>query len=242
MENKSGRPNRMPKRISHSALDPFYNPAIKRLYRILSIPHWFPPEGIIAVGHMAAILGAIGFGYSVSTWWGGLVAALCVMANHLADCLDGTHARATGQCRNGGELLDHFVDPLSFSYWICGIAVSIDRLDLGLVGVILLYATSVLTNIKAKMIGQFTLASFGPTEFKTLLALDGILLALLHGPAWQFVAPVRFAYWFLVIMIGIGVVQLVVNLVFAVQEVNTKGPPPDITEWESGENRSPGAR
>ncbi|MEZ6047203.1 MAG: hypothetical protein R3C11_16805 [Planctomycetaceae bacterium] len=32
-----------------------------------------------------------------------------------------------------------------------------------------LMATAVLTNIKAKMIGELTLATFGPTEFKAIL-------------------------------------------------------------------------
>ena len=62
-----------------------------------------------------------------------------------------------------------------------GLSVSCSRLDLGLVAVICLYATAVLTNIKAKMIGEFTLAQFGPTEFKTLLALYGIFMAVLVG-------------------------------------------------------------
>ena len=58
--------------------------------------------------------------------------------------------------------------------------------------VICLYATAVLTNIKAKMIGEFTLARFGPTEFKTLLGLDTLLVGFglnsdaIHSPNEHF--------------------------------------------------------
>jgi len=108
----------MSKRISKSLLDPWVGPPIKSLYEILPIPSWFPPKGIVGLGHLSAIAGALGFAYSTSTTWGGLLAALGVFGNHAADCVDGTHARRTNQCRNGGELLDHFTDPLSFSYWL----------------------------------------------------------------------------------------------------------------------------
>ncbi len=166
----------MSKRVSHSLLDPYVTTPTRSLYSRLRIPQTFPPEGIVLIGHLCAIAAAVSFAYSTQFWWAGLLVAMGVAANHVADVLDGTHARATGQCRNGGELLDHFVDPLSFSYWLVGLSVCCRRLDLALIAVICLYATAVLTNIKAKMIGEFTLARFGPTEFKALLVTVGIVL------------------------------------------------------------------
>ena len=143
--------------------------------------------------------------------------------------LDGTHARATGQCRNGGELLDHFLDPISFAYWLVGIAVSCGRLDLGLAAVIVLFATAVLTNIKAKLIGEFTLSAIGPTEFKTLLALYGLALA---GCVASGVGPVVTGVTvFFAGLIALGIEQLAVNLVRAVREVNRHGQPADTSEW-----------
>ena len=121
----------MSKRISHSLLDPHIGPPIKRLYPMLRIPKWFPPEGIVLSGHVFAIVGAIGFAFSVSHFWGGILVAIGVAGNHFADCIDGTHARATNQCRNGGELLDHFTDPLSFAYWIFGWSWAVERLEFG---------------------------------------------------------------------------------------------------------------
>ena len=223
----------MGKRVSYSVLDPVLTTPVKSLYRWLPIPAWFPPEGLVLLGHLLAIGGAIGFAFSTRFAWGGLVAALGVAGNHLADCLDGTHARATDQCRNGGELLDHFCDPLSFAYWLVGMSVSCERLDLGLVAVIGLFATAVLTNIKAKMMGEFTVARFGPTEFKALLVIYGIVLSLTLSNVLSGIAPTTIALSFFATLILIGLAQLVIQLFLSVKEVNAHGAPPDTTEWES---------
>ena len=221
----------MSKRVSHSLLDPFIGPPIKWLYPRLPIPRWFPPEGIVLTGHLVAALGAIGFAWSTTTTWGGLLAAFGVAGNHFADCIDGTHARSTNQCRNGGELLDHFTDPLSFAYWILGWALAIGQPELGTIGIIVLYATAVLTNIKAKMLGEFTLNTFGPTEFKTGLVLLGVLLAVLVN---QKPANAHFvAYWSLTVAIVVGAISLVVGVFQSVAEVNRDGAAPDTSEWDT---------
>ena len=223
----------MPKRVSHSLLDPWLTKPLKRLYQRLPIPARFPPEGIVLLGHLCAIVGAIGFACSTRWWWGGVLGAAGVALNHTCDVLDGTHARATNQCRNGGELLDHFVDPLSFCYWVTGMAYSADCLLLGIGGVIVIYAMAVLTNIKAKMVGEFTLARFGPTEFKTLLILFGLAMAGLVG-GWYSSAErgKDFAFWFVLIMFVAGLGQLFLSLRRAIREVNAQGQPADTTEWE----------
>ncbi len=227
----------MGKRVSHSLLDPLFTAPLKRVYSHLRIPTRFPPEGIVLVGHLCAIAGAMGFAWADRSWIAGLVAAAGVALNHTADVLDGTHARATQQCRNGGELLDHFVDPLSFSYWVTGLAYCADCLLLGIAGVMVIYATAVLTNIKAKMTGEFTLARFGPTEFKTLLAAFGIFLAGITGGWWLPEADAtQLAFWFVAAMFLAGFVQLILSLWQAVHEVNAEGSAPDTTEWEITEN------
>lgn len=223
----------MPKRVSHSLLDPLLSRPLKALYGRLRIPAWLPPEAIVGCGHLAAIVGAVGFAFSTRFWWGGLLAAVGVAANHTADVLDGTHARATDQCRNGGELLDHFVDPLSFSYWVAGLAYSCGAPWLGTLGVAVIYATSVLTNIRAKMVGEFTLARFGPTEFKTLLVVFAMTQAAWLAGVWgETTYAVAAARWFIIVMAAAGLAQLVIMLVRAVREVNARGTPPaDTTEW-----------
>lgn len=227
----------MSKRISHSLLDPYLTTPARAMYDRLPIPRRLPPEGIILIGHLLAITAAVGFVWSTQAWWGGLLIMLGVIGNHIADVLDGTHARRTGQCRNGGELLDHFVDPLSFSYWITGLAISCGQLEMGIAGVICLYATAVLTNIKAKLIGEFTLARFGPTEFKSLLVVYGGIQLALAFTRPELALPV--ATGFLASLLAVGVLQLLINLVKAVVDVNRHGTPPDTTEWEQRTDGTP---
>ena len=224
----------MASRVSYSLLDPWLTHPIKGLYAKLRIPAAFPPEGIVVVGHLLAIAGAVGFALATKFWWAGLLAAVGVILNHTADVLDGTHARATGQCRNGGELLDHFVDPLSFSYWVAGIAYAAECVWLAVAAIIAIYATSVLTNIKAKMVGEFTLARFGPTEVKTLLTLFALLsAAITAGWISVGVSTVSIAFWFLLLLIIAGLVQLKLSLLQAIREVNSGGTAPDTTEWKN---------
>jgi len=202
---------------------------LKSLYPRLRIPSRFPPEGIVGVGHLFAILGGIGFAFATHSWWGGMLAAVGILGNHTADCIDGTHARSTGQCRNGGELLDHFTDPISFTYWLIGIGYSVNRLDLSLVAVVCLLALAILVNIKAKLLGEFTLERFGPTEFKTLLLSFGLVLSgvFVFNPA----LVVSVSTWGLVLLVLTGLFQVPYRLVNAVREVNLRGDEPDNSEW-----------
>lgn len=222
----------MSARVSHSLIDPIVGPKLQSLYPHLHIPKGFPPEGIVLVGHLFAITGAIGLALSTTFWWGGILGAAGIVGNHLADCVDGTHARRTGQCRNGGELLDHFTDPLSFAYYLIGIGVACSRLDLAIVAIVLLFAIAVLTNIKAKLVGEFTLSKFGPTEFKTLLSLIGLATACLFIPLPLSLAPSQFLLLAYVSLIVVGLVQLPIQLAQSVREVNQKGAKPDTSEWQ----------
>lgn len=221
----------MSKRVSHSLCDPWLTVPVKARYASFHIPAWLPPEALVLAGHASAMAAAIGFAFSTRAWWGGTLAAAGVAGNHLCDVLDGTHARRTGQCRNGGELLDHFADPLSFAYYLCGIAVACGRLDLGLVAVICLFATAVLTNIKAKLTGEFTLAMIGPTEFKALLVAVSLVLSATAAGWLPFADATGGLTVGYMALVAFGIVQLVVQLAVAVREVNAKGKPADTTEW-----------
>jgi phosphatidylglycerophosphate synthase len=227
----------MPQRVSYSVLDPWITVPLKALYPRLPIPRRVAPEAIVACGHLSAILGAVGFALAPRSPWGGVLAALGVALNHTCDVLDGTHARATGQCRNGGELLDHFVDPLSFSYWAAGLAFGAAHYSpwapwLGMAGIIVIYATAVLTSIRAKMIGEFTLARFGPTEFKTLLVIVGATLAVLAATG-QGMRGAQVAFWFSATLTAAGLAQLILSLYRSIRDVNAQGAAPaDTTEWQ----------
>jgi phosphatidylglycerophosphate synthase len=213
-----------PRRVTRSILDPLFLPFVKPVYRMLRIPRGFPPEGIIGVGHLSAIIGALGLAFALRSPVLAIIGAIGVAGSHIADMVDGTHARETNQCRNGGELLDHFVDPLAFSYWAIGLAVSCGAWPYGYAAVIVIFATALLTNIKAKITGEFTLAPFGSTEMRTLLVIYGILQA--------FMASRALAFWLLVGGTAAGAATLLIMLIQAVRQVNASGVEPDETPWE----------
>lgn len=221
----------MSQRISHSVLDPIIFPMVPKLYRAMRIPRRIPPEAIVAGGHLVAIAGAVGFTFSTHYWWAGLIAAVGVAGNHIADMVDGTHARTTGQCRNGGELLDHFTDPLSFAYWMIGLGAAAGSLALALAAVIAIFATAVLTNIKAKMTGRFTLARFGPTEFKALLVVYSLALGAVTWLVPEHTVTVALTT-FAALTVAL-VIQLIVNLITAIREVNRDDATvADTTDWQ----------
>ena len=196
----------------------------------MRIPRYFPPEGIVLIGHLLALAGGVGFALAGKHAIGGLLVVFGVAGNHIADMVDGTHARATGQCRNGGELLDHFTDPLSFCYWMIGMSVATGLPYVGIICILCIYATAVLTNIRAKITGEFTLAAFGPTEFKTLLALFGAFLFV--NSLFGSLSETAMIGGFLKILAVIGVLQLLLGLRNAVHQVNRSGAKPDTSEWE----------
>ena len=189
-------------------------------------------EAIVISGHLFAVAAAFAFAFADQYSMAGALASLGVVMNHICDVLDGTHARRTGQCRNGGELLDHFVDPLSFAYWITGISVAADCLALGLAGVICLFATAVLTNIRAKLTGEFRLSRFGPTEFKLLLIGLAIFQSLTLSGFITGVSSANAALGFLAVLLAIGVVSLVASLAQSIRDVNRSGHAPDETDWQ----------
>ena len=220
----------MSTRISHSPLDPIIGPMIAATYPRLGIPRWFPPEAIVLFGHGCAIAGAVGFAFSTGTAWGGLLAAAGVAGNHFADCVDGTHARSTGQCRHGGELLDHFTDPLSFAYVLIGIAVGVGQPWWGVAAVTCLFAHAVLVNIRAKMTDRFELGAFGPTECKVLLVAVGIA-ASVGSMAAEPTILVSIGGWALALAVVAGAVSLIRELVRSVRQVNAAQRPVDQADW-----------
>ena len=100
-------------------------------------------------------------------------------------------------------------------------------------GIIVIYATSVLTNIRAKLVGEFTLDRFGPTEFKTPLMTLAVAEAILvSSPEGRDLAP-PLAWWFMAIVTAAGGAQLAISIWSTVREVNAVGATPaDTTEWK----------
>ena len=111
----------------------------------------------------------------------------------------------------------------STRFWRGGMLVAIGRLDLGLAEVICLYATAVLTSIKAKLVGEFTLNSFGPTKSKTLLVLYSLFIIASACLPGDRIGAFVIALWWFICLLSIGSLQLFVGLILAVRDVNTHG-------------------
>ena len=91
---------------------------------------------------------------------------------------------------------------------------------------------------QSQMIGEFTLAQFGPTEFKTLLSIYGLALTVMLFSGSGAVAAETVARCFFGTLIVFGVVQLTVNLWLAIRQVNQHRVPPDTSEWVTAESNS----
>ena len=113
-------------------------------------------------------------------------------------------------------------------------SVSFGRLKFGVAGVLVIYCLALLASIKDKMITSFELVRFGPTEFKALLALYGVamaLLVLLRDPqvGW---GPKPVARTLYCALLAAGLIQLLFNLIRSIHQVNLHGVAPDTSEWE----------
>jgi len=196
----------------------------ERVYRMLHIPRWLPPEAIVILGFLFSVAAAFGFSYAHLHPHAALLASLFVYGNMVSDYMDGRHARATGQCRNGGEILDHFFDPLSFAVIVIGIGASVNRLDLAIGSVLGIYGNAALVFQEAMIMTVLTLKKVGPNEARLLFMGYGVLVWWLKSEA----VTVNFLYVSAALSLG----QLVIELVRTVNRVNRDGPPPDNTPWQ----------
>ena len=216
----------MAARVSRSLLDPVLTQPLRSLYPRLGLPRRLPPEAIVLAGNAAAVGAAVCFALVVGTPWLGLVGAALVAAYHFADVFDGQHARATGQCRNGGELLDHFCDPVSLSCIAAGWAFAADAPLLAVPAVLLIMAKGLLANLTAKLGGDFEVGRFGPTEFKAGLAV--LLLAAAVVPAGVLQPAL---WWGFVGVLAVTAVSFPFELVRSIKAVNRSGVEADTSEW-----------
>jgi phosphatidylglycerophosphate synthase len=200
----------------------------EKFYKFLRIPKSFPPEGIVLLGFIFSCLAAICFALSPSYPIAGFLAALCVYGNFVSDYMDGRHARTTGQCRNGGELLDHFFDPLSFSVIIIGFGVAVSQPYLALLTVLGIYCNVAIVFQEAMIMGVLTLKVIGPNEARVLYMFAGIVQSLVvYSGVSGHVVPMGM----LVVACLLSVSQTVIELFKTVEKVNKYGPEPDNEGW-----------
>lgn len=200
------------------------------VYKFLRIPAWIPPEAIVLLGFAFSCAAGYAFSIAPHNPTFALLAILAVYGNLLADHMDGRHARATGQCRNGGEILDHFFDPLSFSVITVGLAYGVNRLDLAIVTILGIYGNVSTVFQEAKMLQRLTLKTVGPAEARFLFMSFALSLYFIFTYQGE-----QQAVWFqTAFLYGTGVLtlgQMVIELIRTVDRVNREGPPPDNRPW-----------
>eukprot|EP00013_Stygamoeba_regulata_P018273 CAMPEP_0177678536 /NCGR_PEP_ID=MMETSP0447-20121125/29062_1 /TAXON_ID=0 /ORGANISM="Stygamoeba regulata, Strain BSH-02190019" /LENGTH=241 /DNA_ID=CAMNT_0019187547 /DNA_START=252 /DNA_END=977 /DNA_ORIENTATION=+ len=222
-------------KVSYSIVDLYFRYVLpgERVYRALRIPKWVWPEAIVFTGFFFSCLAGLSFSCAVTSAWGGALAALFVYGNLIADHMDGRHARATNQCTNGGEILDHFFDPLSFSVITIGIAYAVGRLDLALLTVLGIYGNVSTVFQEAKITGTLALKTVGPAEARILFMTFGLVTSYLQHAYGQDYAA-SFVTSFLVFTGVLTLGQMSVELFRTVRRVNREGPPPDCSPWKVG--------
>lgn len=219
-------------KISSSRIDARLVPIVRGFYAAHPIPSRVPPELIVISGHLVALIAGLSLALSTRAWWWGVIGAVCVFLNQITDMLDGTHARATGQCRNSGDLLDHFLDPLSYAYWVIGIGVAADSIALVIPALLLLYSFITLTYILQRMTGELRIPRLGSTEYRFFIVLYGIISALICAILGESVA-IRVAFYSLLAMMISYFLELVLQLRKSIKRVDTEFKLQDVDAWHA---------
>jgi phosphatidylglycerophosphate synthase len=139
------------------------------------MPAWVTPNYLTAFGFVGAII--VFLSYALVPSLPGLVwlATAGLAINWLGDSVDGTLARYRGIERpRFGYYLDNSLDVLEQLLVVLGLALSgIIKSDIALFGLVVFFMMSILTLIRDKVVGEFTLAynGIGLTELRVMFAI-----------------------------------------------------------------------
>jgi archaetidylinositol phosphate synthase len=166
------------RRSNSGILEPLETPTLRWL--AARTPNWVTPDALTAIGFLGALSAfasyALSWGHPALLW----LASAGLFINWLGDSLDGTVARYRGIERpRYGFYLDNAIDVPEQLLLALGLAMSgIFRVELALLGLIAFYMMSILTLIRAKTVGEFTLAyvGLGTTELRLLIAVINTLV------------------------------------------------------------------
>jgi archaetidylinositol phosphate synthase len=139
------------------------------------MPTWVTPNYLTALGFIGAVI--VFVGYTLVPIHPGLVwvATAGLAINWLGDSVDGALARYRGIERpRFGFYLDNSIDVLEQFLVVLGLALSgILKSDIALLGLVVFFMMSILTLIRDKVVGEFTLAynGVGLTELRVMFAI-----------------------------------------------------------------------
>ena len=144
------------------------------------LPRWINSDQLTAIGFVALLATGPSNAYARSSDAGLWLAIIFLFVNWLGDSLDGTVARVRDQQRpRYGFYVDHICDALGTIALVCGIAAS-GYLSWPLAcGVLISYlALCIEIYLATYAVREFriSLAGFGPTELRILLAIGNLAL------------------------------------------------------------------
>jgi archaetidylinositol phosphate synthase len=162
-----------PRRANQGFLAPIESWALHELAS--HMPAWVTPNYLTALGFFGAVI--VFFSYALVPSVPGLVwlATAGLAINWLGDSVDGTLARYRRIERpRFGFYLDNSLDVLEQLLIVLGLALSgIVKSDVALLGLVVFFMMSILTLIRDRVVGEFTLAynGIGLTELRAMFAM-----------------------------------------------------------------------
>ncbi|MCR5710189.1 MAG: CDP-alcohol phosphatidyltransferase family protein [Bacteroidales bacterium] len=181
-------------------------------------PRWVDSDMLTYIGHIGAIVIALGYilsGINVHFLW---LACLGLVINWYGDSLDGTLARVRRQQRPVyGFYLDHTTDAINEALMFMGVGLSpFMRFDLSCILLVVYLMLTLNVAIDAHLKGEFklTYAKLGPTEFRLICFLANVVLILVRPlRTFELVIPSVFGEFSLHILDLVGLVILLALVV-----------------------------
>jgi len=166
------------KRIQTSLLNAVEKKAL--LWMADRQPHWVDSDMLTYIGHLGAIIIALGFilsNYGVQFLW---LTVLGFVVNWYGDSLDGTLSRVRKQQRPlYGFYIDHTTDAINETLMFMGAGLSpFMRFDLACVLLVVYLMLTLNVAMNAHLKGEFrlTYVKLGPTELRLICILACIIL------------------------------------------------------------------
>ncbi len=181
------------------------------------IPSWVKPNAITLLSVFFMLLSAFFVWMAFKgAGWGFLAASVCVFLYMGGDCVDGIHARSTGQSSRMGEFLDHWLDSINaLIINLCIVAV------FNLQGwILILYMTSFTIALfatiwKQQNTGIFYRAKVGSSDALVMIVILYIMMFFFYKtPLFTYQGPmiINIASGFVYLTIIVGIITTIIIL------------------------------
>lgn len=147
------------------------------------VPQGILPNQITIAGFLLGLIAALGlFCLGAHRGWVGVVVA-ALLANTLADSLDGAIARQRGLTSERGFFLDHLLDQLTFNAWFLAVGLANYALfPIAVMGALVANLHLILDLYWVHLRGRFPLPRIGPIEIRLTALGLAVLTAIWPAP------------------------------------------------------------